>query len=189
MDDQNNSNFSHNYGVLQAENHHVTTKELFRRSNPSRFQDFQDWINDLNAMVSPWFTSKEQYLLSRILDSAWTDALWLLQISKGLQCPAMSCLGQHQHTIIQPTFYPATIPSVEPMQAIFSIYQDNHAVISPEFITTTSTSFENDSPVLTGFTNIPRTPPTVASASTISSSLQNESSIPKIKSLAVRLCL
>ena len=33
------------------------------------------------------------------------------------------------------------------------------------------------------------TPPTVGSASTISSSLQNESSIPKIKSLVVHLCL
>ena len=97
---QNDFNFSHNYGVLQAKTHHVTTKELFRRLNPSRFQDFEDWINDLNVMVSPWFTSKEQYLLSHILDSTWTDTLWLLQISKS-QHPTMSCLRQHQ-----PTFYP-----------------------------------------------------------------------------------
>lgn len=59
--DQNGSNFSYSYGALQAETKHITTKELFWRSN-----QFQDWINGLNALVSPWFASKEQYLLSHI---------------------------------------------------------------------------------------------------------------------------
>lgn len=76
------------------------------------------------------------------------------------------------------------------MQTVFSIHQDSRA-ISPEFITTTPTSFGDDSPITpTGFTVIP-TPPTAGSATSMSSSLDDseELSVLKIKTLAVSFML
>lgn len=43
-------NSYYDYGVLQAETQHITTKDLFQKSN--QFRVFEDLINDSNATVS-----------------------------------------------------------------------------------------------------------------------------------------
>ena len=77
----------------------------------------------------------------------------------------------------------ATVPSINPMRVVFSVNQDSHtlSVVDLE-IMTTPISFQDDSPVPTGFT-IPRTPLTAGSTP----SLQNESDTPEIKLLAISL--